>query len=87
MSLPHLCFIAVHIYPVLVPGSGLDFVGGAEVQQTVQMRALQRAGYRISVLAKDEGQPDVVDCDGITLHRIRRMPGAACGARDSSIRA
>jgi glycosyltransferase involved in cell wall biosynthesis len=70
MTLPHLCFIAVHIYPVLVPGSGLGFVGGAEVQQTVQMRALQRAGYRISVLAKDEGQADVVDCDGITLHRI-----------------
>lgn len=70
MKLPHLCFIAVHIYPVLVPGSGLSFVGGAEVQQTVQMRALQRAGYRISVLVKDYGQPDVVASDGITLYRI-----------------
>lgn len=70
MSLPHICFIAVHIYPVLVPGSGLAFVGGAEVQQTVQMRALHRAGYRISVLAKDDGQADVIDCDGITLYKI-----------------
>jgi glycosyltransferase involved in cell wall biosynthesis len=80
MTMPHLCFIAVHIYPVLVPQSGLGFVGGAEVQQTVQMRALQRAGYRISAIAKDDGQPDVLDCDGITLYKIpsdagRGIPG------------
>ena len=65
----HLCFIAANIYPVLVRDSGLAFVGGAEVQQSVQMRALQRAGYRISVVVRDQGQPDVVDCDGITLHK------------------
>ncbi|HEX7686154.1 MAG TPA: glycosyltransferase family 4 protein [Burkholderiaceae bacterium] len=70
MTLPHICFIAVHIYPVLVQGTGLGFVGGAEVQQAVQMRALRRAGYRISVLAKDDGQPDVVEVDGITIHKI-----------------
>lgn len=70
MNLPHLCFVANHIYPVLVRDSGISFVGGAEVQQSVQMRALQRAGYRISVLVKDYGQADVVDCDGIRLHRI-----------------
>ncbi len=68
----HVCFIAVNIYPVLVPGSGLPFVGGAEVQQCVQMRALQRAGYRVSVLVKDDGQPDVVDCEGIQVHKIPR---------------
>lgn len=71
----HLCFIAVHIYPVLVPDSGIAFVGGAEVQQSVQMRALQRAGYKISVLVKDHGQPDVVDADGITIHKIPEAGG------------
>jgi glycosyltransferase involved in cell wall biosynthesis len=45
-------------------------VGGAEVQQSVQMRALRRAGCRVSVLVKDHGQPEVVDCDGITVHKI-----------------
>ena len=80
MSKPHVCFVAAHIYPVLVPASGLGFVGGAEVQQAVQMRALQRAGYRISVLTKDEGQPEVVDCEGIAIHRVpsdagRGLPG------------
>ncbi|MES2090174.1 MAG: glycosyltransferase family 4 protein [Pseudomonadota bacterium] len=76
----HICFIAINIYPVLVKDSGLDFVGGAEVQQTVQMRALQRAGYKVSVLVKDVGQADVVDCDGISIHKIpdsanRGLPG------------
>lgn len=80
MSGLHICFIAVHIYPVLVRGSAIPFVGGAEVQQSVQMRALQRAGYRISVLTKDHGQPDVVDADGIAVHKIpdtgtRGVPG------------
>ena len=70
MSLPHVCFIAVHIYPVLAGHRGIAFVGGAEVQQSVQMRALLRAGCRISVLTKDHGQPDVVDCDGITVYKI-----------------
>jgi glycosyltransferase involved in cell wall biosynthesis len=70
LRLPHICFIAVHIYPVLSGQSGIAFVGGAEVQQSVQMRALLRAGCRISVLTKDHGQPDVVDCDGITVHKI-----------------
>lgn len=70
MSRTHLCFIAGNIYPVLVGDTSLAFVGGAEVQQSVQIRALQRAGYRISVITKDEGQPDVVHSEGLTLHKI-----------------
>ena len=70
MNLPHVCFIAQHIYPVLSGHRGIAFVGGAEVQQSVQMRALRRAGCRVSVLVKDHGQPEVVDCDGITVHKI-----------------
>lgn len=80
MSKIHLCFIAVNIYPVLVKDSGLSFVGGAEVQQSVQMRALQQAGYQVSVIVRDQGQPEVVDSDGITIHKIpldrgRGLPG------------
>lgn len=75
MSKIHLCFIAVNIYPVLVKDSGLSFVGGAEVQQSVQMRALQQAGYQVSVIVKDQGQPDVVDSDGITIHKIPHDAG------------
>ena len=76
----HVCFVAVHIYPVLAGDPRIAFVGGAEVQQSVQMRALQRAGCRISVLTRDHGQAEVVDCDGIAVHRIpdvggRGLPG------------
>ena len=71
----HLCFVALHIYPVLVRDSGVEFVGGAEVQQSVQIRALQRAGHRLSVLVGDHGQPDVVDCDGITLYKVPAPAG------------
>lgn len=70
MTLPHICFIAVNIYPVLVRGTGLAFVGGAEVQQALQIRALKAEGYRVSVLVKDDGQASVIACDGITLHKI-----------------
>jgi glycosyltransferase involved in cell wall biosynthesis len=63
-----------------MPESGIPFVGGAEVQQAVQMRALQRAGHKISVLVMDYGQPDIVDVDGIVVYKVpdaksRGIPG------------
>lgn len=71
MSTPvHICFVALHVYPVLAADGASSFVGGAEVQQTVQMRALQRAGFRVSVLVEDSGQPDVVDCNGIQVYKV-----------------
>ena len=70
LSRAHICFVALHVYPVLVRDSRISFVGGAEVQQTVQIRALQRAGYRISVLVENHGQPDVVEYDGILIYRV-----------------
>jgi glycosyltransferase involved in cell wall biosynthesis len=78
--LPHICFVAVNIYPVLVRSTEIEFVGGAEVQQTVQIRALRRAGFRISVLVKDHGQPDRVEFEGVSIYKIpsaigRGIPG------------
>jgi glycosyltransferase involved in cell wall biosynthesis len=70
MTLPHIAFVARLVWPVLARDGRVPVVGGAEVQQTLQMRALQRAGCRISVLTQDHGQPARVDCDGIAVHRI-----------------
>lgn len=80
MSRVHICFVALHVYPVLAADSKISFVGGAEVQQTVQMRALQRAGFKISVLVEDHGQPEIVERDGIQIFRVpdaadRGVPG------------
>ena len=67
---PHVCFIAGNIYPVLVGDSGLSFVGGAEVQQTLQIRALRRAGYPVSVIVRDQGQADLVHHQGVAIHKL-----------------
>lgn len=74
-NLPHICFVAVNIYPVLVRSTEIEFVGGAEVQQTVQIRALRRAGFKISVLVKDHGQPDLVEFEGISIYKIPSPEG------------
>jgi glycosyltransferase involved in cell wall biosynthesis len=75
MPVPHIAFIAPRIYPVLSGDDRRPFVGGAEVQQSLQMRALQKAGWRVSVLTQDHGQPAVLDCEGITVHRIPPAAG------------
>jgi len=72
---PHVCFVAMHIYPTLVGSTNVERAGGAEVQQTILARALVADGYRVSVLTADCGQPQLVECDGIRIHRIRE-PGS-----------
>jgi len=70
MALPHICFVAANIYPVLSGAGNVEFAGGGEVQQTIVLRALARRGYRVSVITRDFGQDAVVDCDGIAVHRL-----------------
>ncbi len=72
---PHVCFVAMYIYPTLSGSSSAELVGGAEVQQTVLARALADDGMRVSVLTGDFGQPEVVDCGGVRVHRVR-TPGS-----------
>jgi hypothetical protein len=67
---PHVCFVAMNIYPTLSGTSNTELVGGAEVQQTVLARAMAADGARVSVLTGDFGQPEVVDCGGVRVHRV-----------------
>lgn len=69
-ALPHICLVAMNIYPVLVKSPGIEFAGGAEVQQTIIANALCADGYRVSVLTADHGQADLVDCAGIRIHKL-----------------
>ena len=64
----------MNIFPVLSGESSEEFVGGAEVQQTLLVRALAADGFRVSVLTADHGQPEVVDSGGVRIHRVR-SPG------------
>jgi glycosyltransferase involved in cell wall biosynthesis len=70
----HICFVAMNIFPVLSGESNDELVGGAEVQQTLLVRALAADGFRVTVLTADHGQPEVVDSGGVRIHRVR-SPG------------
>src|SRR5436309_6019207 len=67
---PHVCFVAMNIYPVLAGSQDIEFVGGAEVQQAVLAKTLHADGFRVSVLTADHGQGEVVDHDGVRIHRV-----------------
>jgi glycosyltransferase involved in cell wall biosynthesis len=66
---PHVCFVAPYCWPVLSQDPSLKMVGGAEVQQCVLARLLVRAGYRVSMICCDYGQPERIEVDGITVHK------------------
>lgn len=67
-----MCFIAPYIWPVLADERDIDFVGGAEVQQTVLVRGLRDAGFRVSVVTEVSGRPDEFEQDGIRIIRLVR---------------
>jgi glycosyltransferase involved in cell wall biosynthesis len=74
MSKPRICFVAPHIFPILARDTGIQSAGGAEVQQTFLARALYQAGYGISVITNDFGQPDEMEVDGIRIIKIHARP-------------
>src|SRR5438105_4110513 len=67
---PHICFVAPYAWPVLARDPSLKIVGGAEVQQAILARVLRRAGYRVSMICLDYGQPERAEVDGITVHKV-----------------
>lgn len=56
MNLPKICFVAQTAYPVLKEDAQLAFIGGAELQQVLIGKALQRRGYHVSFITMDHGQ-------------------------------
>jgi glycosyltransferase involved in cell wall biosynthesis len=77
---PHICFVAMSIYPTLVGDTAHEVAGGGEVQQSVLAHALRADGYRVSVLTADHGQGAEVHHRGIRIHAVpaageRGLPG------------
>jgi glycosyltransferase involved in cell wall biosynthesis len=70
---PHVCFVAPYAWPVLARDAGIKVVGGAEVQQAILARLFRGAGYRVSMICLDFGQPDRAEVDGITVHKTFRQ--------------
>jgi glycosyltransferase involved in cell wall biosynthesis len=50
----------------------VELIGGAEVQQSILARALACAGYRVSMICLDYGQPQRALLDGVTVHKAHR---------------
>jgi len=69
---PHICFVAPNIWPVFSRDPDNELIGGAEVQQSILARALVRAGYRVSMISVDFGQPQRVLLDGVMVHKAYR---------------
>ena len=69
---PHICFVALNIWPVFSRDPNNELIGGAEVQQSILARALACAGYRVSIICLDFGQPHRVLLDGVTVHKAYR---------------
>jgi glycosyltransferase involved in cell wall biosynthesis len=68
----HICFVAPNIWPVFSHDPVSEFIGGAEVQQSILARVLACAGYRVSIICLDFGQPQDVMRDGVTVHKAYR---------------
>ncbi len=78
---PHICFVAPNIWPVFSRDPDNELIGGAEVQQSILARALVRAGYRVSMISLDFGQPQRVALDGVMLHKAYRPDAGLRGLR------
>lgn len=70
--LPHVCFVAPEAWPVFAGDERTEVVGGAEVQQSILARLLARAGYRVSMICLDYGQPARVTIDGVDVVRAHK---------------
>ena len=69
---PHICFVAPYAWPVFSRDPDVQFIGGAEVQQSILARALASAGYRVSMICLDFGQPQRALIDGVVVHKAYR---------------
>lgn len=80
-KLPHICFVAPHIWPVFSGNRDVSVVGGAELQQCHLARGLAARGYPVSLLSLDYGQPPMVEIDGVRIHRLYRPNAGLPGLR------
>ena len=72
MVKPHICLVAPEVFPVLTGDRSLQVIGGAEVQQNFIARGLRAAGYPVTILTGDFGQPDDFEFEGLHILKIRQ---------------
>jgi len=63
-----ICFCALSAYPLLV-NTDIQFIGGAELQQVLIAKELNRRGYEVAFIVFDHGQPPLEEINGISIFK------------------
>jgi glycosyltransferase involved in cell wall biosynthesis len=63
-----VCFCALSAYPLL-SGNGVQFIGGAELQQVLIARELVHQGYDVSFIVFDHGQEPLEIYDDVKVYK------------------
>lgn len=64
-----ICVLAPNLYPVLAGARDVPLIGGAEFRQSLLARAWAAAGYAVSVITQDFGQPADAIIDGVRIFK------------------
>jgi glycosyltransferase involved in cell wall biosynthesis len=64
-----ICFVAPNLYPVLSGARDIPVIGGAEFRQATLARAFAAAGYEVSIVTQDFGQPADASIDGVRIFK------------------
>lgn len=73
-----ICFCAFNAYPILCD-KNIKSIGGAELQQMLLGKELQKRGYDVSFIVLDYGQHTIVIKDGIKLIKTLKAGYAISG--------
>jgi glycosyltransferase involved in cell wall biosynthesis len=66
---PSICFVGLNNLAVLAPQHDRSGTAGEPLQQTLLATATARAGYEVSMVVADHGQPDGATWDDVTTYK------------------
>jgi glycosyltransferase involved in cell wall biosynthesis len=81
LNMQSICFVSRDNYPVLNPSMGTTRIGGESVQQTLLATEFVRAGFDVSMIVIDHGQPDGEVIDGIKVFKTYNPRAGLPGLR------
>jgi len=67
-----LCIYNGYLYPVLNRSRGIEFAGGAEVQQAMLAKGLAARGFDVTAVTCDYGQPSPTYVDGVRVLKTHK---------------
>lgn len=77
----NICFVALPIYPVIKPNSGIPYIGGAELQQKYIGEELSKLGHHVSYIVFDHGQSDEEIINGFVAYKAFNPKRGTTGLR------